>query len=115
MSMPSGVVRLSQEAVAKLVILQSALTGLQVIAAASVLGDVLGDKYAALFIVVIAGAQQAVNTFISKTAAETAVHVEAALSRVDDAVTHAETATANAESATAQVEATQSRKGGRYG
>jgi hypothetical protein len=98
--MPTELVVLSQRAIARLVLVQSILTGLQVVAAASVLGDVVGSRIAALFIVCVAGAQQGVNTYLSKSTAESAVHIEAALSRVDDAVSSAETATTNADAAT---------------
>lgn len=76
-------------------------------AAASVLGDVIGGKYAALFIVLVAGAQQGVNTYISKSAAETVDHVTTALSKVETAVADAKDATATAYTAAGHVEGVQ--------
>lgn len=65
------------------------------LAAASVLGDVVGDKIAALFIVVVAAGQQGVNTFLSKSVGEAVTHVENVVQRAEEVTAQAsETVTA---------------------
>lgn len=88
--MPNGEpIVISRSAVKKLVFVQSVLSGLQVISAASVLGDVVGAKYAALFIVIVAAAQQGVNTFITKSVGEAVSQVSGVVSRAEQVTEHA--------------------------
>lgn len=68
---------------------QSILSGLQVLAAAAILGDVMGAKGAALFIVVVQAIQQGVNYYTNKA-------VVATMSRADTVVTRAEQVTEQA-------------------
>lgn len=102
--MPTGApIVISQDAVRKLVIVQSVLSGLQVVSAATVLGDVVGAKYAALFIVLVAAIQQGVNTYISKSVAEAVTHVGSMVIRAEQVTEHAsETVTALAAAMPAQ-------------
>ena len=93
-----GPVTISQQTVRRLVVVQSALSALQMVAAASVLGDFMQDRYAALFIVVVAAAQQGVNTFISKSVGE-------AVSHADSVITRAEQVTADAHSTVTDIAA----------
>lgn len=87
--MPDNPVVISQAAVRRLVIVQSVLSGLQVLSAATVLGDVVGAKYAALFIVVVAAVQQGVNTYISKSVGEAVSHVDNVVTRAQQVTEHA--------------------------
>lgn len=98
---------LAPKTISRLLIFQTLLTALQTVAAATVLGDVLGPKIVALSIVVISGGQQAVNGILSKTVA---THVESALSRMDSATEHAETAAQVATDATHALTTTATRK-----
>lgn len=101
--MPDGPVIVSQSAVRKLVVTQSVLSGLQVLSAATVLGDVIGAKYAALFIVIVAAVQQGVNTYISKSVGEAVSHVDSVVTRAQQVTEHAsETVTALAAAMPAQ-------------
>lgn len=75
---------ISPQAVKRLVLLQSILNGLQVIAAASVLGDVIGAKYAALFIVVVAGATTAVNSYMAKSVGDAVMRIESVVGHAED-------------------------------
>jgi hypothetical protein len=70
-------------------LLQSVLSGLQVLAAAAILGDVMGAKGAALFIVMVQAIQQGVNYYTNKA-------VVATMSRADTVVTRAEQVTEHA-------------------
>lgn len=70
-------------------LMQSVLSGLQVLAAAAILGDVMGAKGAALFIVVVQAIQQGVNYYTNKA-------VVATMSRADTVVTRAEQVTEQA-------------------
>lgn len=78
-----GPIVISQRALKWLVFGQSALSGLQVIAAASILGEVIGPKFAALAIVVVAGAQQFVNSALSKSVGESVSQVQNVVERAD--------------------------------
>lgn len=83
---------LAPKTMTRLFIFQSILIGAQTVVAATALGDVLGAKVAALAVILVSGAQATVNSILSRAVTTVATHVEAALSRVDDAVEHAETA-----------------------
>lgn len=85
---------LSPKATRVLITVQSALTGLQSIAAAAILGDVIGAKPAALFIVLVTGAQQAVSYYSNKSVAEAVHQVETAVARADAATEANTSATA---------------------
>lgn len=98
-----GPIVISQRTVRRLVLVQSVLSGLQVVAAASTLGDVLGVKYFAIFIVLVAAAQQGVNTYISKSVGEAVSHVDRVVTRAEQVTEHAsDTVTALAAAMPAQ-------------
>ena len=78
-----GPIVISQRSVKNLVLIQSVLSGLQVIAGASILGDVITPRWAALFIVLVAGLQTSVNTYISKSVGEAVMHVDSVVSRAE--------------------------------
>lgn len=79
-----GPIVISPTAVKRLVLLQSILSGLSVLGAASVLGDIFPDpKYAALFIVIVQAGQQGVNTYISKSVGEAVVNMNSAVARAE--------------------------------
>ena len=78
-----GPITISQKAVRQLVMWQSILSGLQIVAAASVMTEVIGPKWSALFIIVIAGGQQAINSYISKSVGEAVSHVDAVVNRAE--------------------------------
>lgn len=82
----------------RLAVFQSILSGLQLLTAATVLSDVIGQKPAALAIVVVASAQTSLNTYLSKSVAENSAHIQQALSSVGQATQKAEAAAAHAES-----------------
>lgn len=90
---------LAPKTMTRLFILQSVLIGGQTIVAATALGDVLGVKVAALLAILVSGAQQAVNSILTRAVTNVATHVDAALSRVDSAIDHAETAAQQSETA----------------
>jgi ubiquinone biosynthesis protein UbiJ len=76
-SRPEGVMATSPPQPTKhLVFMQSVLVGLQTVAAAGILGDIVGAKFGALFVVVVAAAQQGLNFYLSKYVGETVAHVE---------------------------------------
>lgn len=78
--MHSDVIMVSPAAVRRLHVAQSVLSGLQTLTAASVLSDIVGPKYAALLIVVVAAAQQSVSSYMSKAVGEAATKMETTVS-----------------------------------
>lgn len=80
---------ITEKTVRQLALVQSILSGLQVIAAASILGDVIGAKYAALFMVLVSGVQTTVNTYISKTVAVAVSHAGTVVARAELVTEHA--------------------------
>lgn len=91
----SAPVLISSGTVQRLALTQSVLSALNVLSAASVLGDVIGAKYAALFIVIVAAIQQGVNTYMSKTVATAVSHVDHVVTRAEQVTEQAsETVTA---------------------
>lgn len=80
---------ITTKALQSLHLVQSVLSGLQVLAAAAILGDVMGAKWAALFIVGVQSIQQGVNYYTNKA-------VVATMSRADTVVTRAEQVTEQA-------------------
>ena len=87
---------LTQRATRTLVTIQSLLITLQYIGAAGILADFVTPRYGALFVVVIAAAQQGVNFYISKSVGETVTHVAAVVDRAQAATAKAEDATVQA-------------------
>lgn len=86
---------LSPKAARYLVTMQSALVGLQTIAAASILGDIIGAKPAALFMVLVAGAQQSVNYYTNRSVVDAVARTEDVVSTAHAVAEHAsETVTA---------------------
>jgi hypothetical protein len=84
---------LTQRQVRVLVTVQSVLVFLQYVAGASILGDVITPKWAALFIVVVAGAQQAVNFYVSKSVSDAVTHVTNVVDRAEAVTGQAEDVT----------------------
>lgn len=80
---------ITEKTVRQLALVQSILSGLQVIAAATILGDVVGAKIAALFMVLVAAAQTTVNTYISKTVAVAVAHAGTVVTRAEQVTEHA--------------------------
>lgn len=101
-----NIITLAPQTISRLVILQSVLTGLQTVVAATVLGDVVGAKLAALLIVVVSGGQQAVNSVLSKSVAS---HVDTMQTHVATAIEQAESAAAHSEDAANAAEAASAR------
>lgn len=78
-----GPITISQMTVRRLVMWQSILSGLQIVAAASVMTEVFGTKWSAMFIVVVAAAQQGINSYISKSVGEAVSHVDSVVNRAE--------------------------------
>lgn len=84
---------LTQRAVRRLILVQSILVGLQTVAAASILGEIVGPKYAALFIVLVAGAQQGVQYYVSKSVSDAVAHAETLVNRAETVTDRADAVT----------------------
>jgi hypothetical protein len=82
---------MTQREVRFLVTIQSVLVFLQVITAASALGDVVGLKVASLMAIIVAGAQQGVNFYLSKSVGETVQHVENVVNQATETTQDART------------------------
>lgn len=78
-----GPITISQTAVRRLVMWQSILSGLQIVAAATVMTEIVGVKWSALFIVLVAAAQQGINSYISKSVGEAVSHVDSVVNRAE--------------------------------
>jgi len=78
-----GPITISQKTVRRLIMWQSMLSGLQMVAAASVMSEVVGVKWSAMFIVIVAAGQQGINSYISKSVGEAVSHVDLVVNRAE--------------------------------
>lgn len=72
-----------------IVFLKSVLTGLQVVAGASILGSLVGSRPAALFIICVAAVQASVDYYASRTVSEAVASAHSIVSRAEEVTTHA--------------------------
>lgn len=67
-----------------IIFLKSVLTGLQVVAGASILGDLIGPRPAGLFIIVVAAIQAGVDYYASRTVSEAVSQAHSLVERAEE-------------------------------
>lgn len=79
----TGPISISAKGTRVIVFLKSVLTGLQVAAGASILGDLIGAKPAAFFIIAVAAVQAGVDYYASRTVSDAMTHVNSVVERAE--------------------------------
>lgn len=104
MTIPAGLIILSQRATGRLILVQSILIGAQSFVAAGALADVVGVKVAALSVIAVSSAQLGLNAYLSKVVTESGTHVQLAVNRAEVATDRAQAAAEHAETVAQQTE-----------